>query len=100
MGLLNLFDKAAAPLLRLPDGSFTMDRAGRLVVTTLPSSFPEDLLEETGRLVLRVFREARAVQLSLSEINIHYGSLKISARELRGGALVFLSPVTPITISQ
>jgi len=74
-----------------------MDRHGRLVVATLPSSFPPALLDEIGRLVLRAFREAQAIQLPLAELNVHFGSLKLSARELRGGAIVFLSPITPIT---
>ena len=31
MGLLNLFTKSAPPLLRLPFGSFTVDRAGKVL---------------------------------------------------------------------
>jgi hypothetical protein len=33
--------------------------------------------------------------LPLAELSIHYPSLTISARELRGGAMLFLSPKTP-----
>jgi len=83
--------------MRLPSGSFTMDRSGRVLVATLPSQFPAELLEQIGQAVLQTFRDAQAVQLPLAELNVHYGSLKISARELRGGTLVFLSPITPIT---
>lgn len=98
MGFLNkLFSKSVAPLMRLPHGSFTMDRHGRLVVTTLPSSFPPTLVDEIGQLVLQSFREAQSIQLPLAELNVHFGSLKLCARELRGGAIVFLSPTTPIT---
>ena len=94
MGLLNLFDKPAPTLLRLPSGSFTVDRHGAVLTNTLASSFPPMLVDEIARHVLRVFREAAAAQLPLAELNIHYASLKITARELRGGALVFLAPKT------
>ncbi|TAK96013.1 MAG: hypothetical protein EPO07_14915 [Verrucomicrobia bacterium] len=97
MGILKFFSKPAIVPRRLPNGSFTVDRDGHLVVATLPSSFPVALLEEIGALVLKTFVEAQAIQLPLSEVNVHFGSLKLSARELRGGAIVFLSPVTPIT---
>jgi hypothetical protein len=92
MGLLNLFDKPAPTLLRLPSGSFTVDCHGVVLLDTLPSSFPRVLLDEIARQVLGVFREAAAAQLPLAQLNIHYASLRITACDLRGGALVFLAP--------
>lgn len=95
MGLLNLFSKPApAALLRLPSGSFTMDRSGRVVVATLPSSFPSALVLEVGRLVLSTFQGAHAAQLPLDELVICYPALRITAREMRGGAIIYLSPQT------
>jgi hypothetical protein len=92
MGLLNFFAKPAPSLLRLPSGSFTVDADGQVLTGTLPSSFPQDLVQEVAGLVLTAFREALAAQLPLSELTIDYPSLKITARDLRGGALVFLAP--------
>jgi hypothetical protein len=92
MGLLNLFHKPAPRLLRLPSGCFTVGCHGTVLSKTLTSSFPGALVEEIGRQVLRVFREGATAQLPLAELNIHYASLKITAHELRGGALVFLAP--------
>lgn len=97
MVLKKLFSRPAPPPLRLPSGSFTVDREGAIVVSTLPSSFPREFVLEIGRHVREAFQEARAAQLPLNELIVHFGGLKIVARELRGGALVFLSPVTPIT---
>jgi len=94
MGLLNLFSKPVPSLLNLPSGSFTVDRSGQVVVATLPSSFPSDLLLEIGRHVLTAFRDAQVAQLPLAELIIHYPSLKITAREMRGGAIVFLATQT------
>lgn len=96
MGLLSLFDKPAPTLLRLPSGSFTADCHGTVLTNTLASSFPRVLVDEIAQQVLRVFHEAAAAQLPLAELNIHYASLKITARELRGGALVFLAPKDPV----
>jgi hypothetical protein len=95
MGLLSRFSKSKPTLLRLPAGSFTVDRAGCVLVGTLPSSFPAELVGEIGRQVLAVFHDAAAAQLPLTELMINYPSLQIAARELRGGAIVFLSPKAP-----
>jgi hypothetical protein len=94
MGLLNLFAKPAPTLLRLPSGSFTVDREGSVVIGTLPSNFPRSLVKDIGQQVRAAFSEAAAAQLPLTELVINYPSLKIVARELRGGAIVFLTPKT------
>ena len=95
MGLLNLFAKPAATLLRLPSGSFTVDREGCVLMGTLPSSFPAGRVKEIAQQVRAAFAEAAAAQLPLAVLVIHYPSLNISARELRGGAIVFLCPKAP-----
>lgn len=99
MGLLNLFSKTAPQLARLPAGTFTVDRTGRLVVGTVSSTVPAETVEAIARCVLQTFREAHEAHLPLSELIANYGSLKIVAREMRGGAIIFLTPVNPITPS-
>lgn len=93
MGLLSLFSRAEPSLLHLPSGSFTVDRSGRVLVGTLPSSFPRELLHDIARQVLDAFREAGEAQLPLTDLIFTYPSLRISARELRGGAIIFLAPI-------
>ena len=97
MGLLSLFSQAAPTLLSLPSGSFTVDREGRFLVGTLPSAFPRELQDAIAEEVLTAFREASAAQLPLSELVIHFASLRITARELRGGAIIYLAPLAPST---
>ena len=93
MGFLKFFSPKAAPtLVKLPSGSFTVDREGEVIMGTLPSSFPQALIKAISVQVLAAFRDAEKAQLVLSEIVIHYPILKITARELRGGAIVFLAP--------
>ena len=94
MGFLDLFTrKAAAPVLKqLPSGSFTIDAKGRIATSTLPRSFPEEDVRRIGQAILAAFREAQAAQLPPQELVIEYLALKITARELRGGAMVFLVP--------
>ena len=92
MGILSVFSHPAPAVLRLPTGSFTVDRSGEVLTSTLPSSFPAALVHAIGREVLRTFHEAASAQLPLAELVVDYPSLKITARELRGGALVFLRP--------
>jgi hypothetical protein len=95
MGFLTLFSKSAPKLLQLPSGSLTVDRTGDILVTTVPSNFPAELLTEIGNRIVTAFREAHAAQLPLSELTVNYPTLKITARELRGGAIIFLLPKTP-----
>ena len=47
--------------------------------------------------MLELFREARAGQMPLAEVSLHFGSLRITARELRGGAIIFLFPQTAMS---
>jgi hypothetical protein len=91
MGFLTSFFKRAKPLLQLHSGSFSMDRGGNILATTLPTSFPQSLVGEIGRCVVATFQSAQTAQLPLNELVIHYPGLKITAREMRGGAIVFLS---------
>jgi hypothetical protein len=94
MGILNIFSKPPAVLMLLPRGSFTVDREGRLLASTLPQAFPEELAEDIATEVLAIFRGAKNAQLSLNELVIRYANLKLTARELRGGAIIFLVPQT------
>lgn len=93
MGLLDLFSRSSRKaLVHLPSGSFTLDREGRVMTSTLPQSFPENFIQEIGKQVLACFRGAEKAQMPMAEIILHFAALKILARELRGGAIVFLMP--------
>ncbi len=95
MGILSLFSKnSSPPLTRLPDGCFTVDRNGQVLTSTLPQTFPPELLEKLTQLVLQTFRSARQARLAFHEIRVQFPALKITARELRGGAIVFLAPLS------
>lgn len=93
MGFLGLFSKAQPQTLqRLPSGSFSIDAGGRVVASTLPQGFPPAQVREISQLVLRTFLEARQAELQLSELRLDYKALLVTAREMRGGAMIFLSP--------
>jgi hypothetical protein len=92
MGLLSLFSKAAPQLQPLPRGSFTVDSDGRVLVSTLPQSFSRTLATDIATEVLAAFKASQAARLPLTELVIRYSSLKLTARELRGGAIIFLAP--------
>lgn len=64
------------------------------MTSTLPQSFPAETIQTIGDQVLAAFRSAKRAQMPLSELIIHYSALKLLARELRGGAMVFLMPQT------
>jgi hypothetical protein len=92
MGFLKLFSKAGPSVQRLPSGSMTVDRQGNVVATTVSSTYPPSVLREIAGEVLHIFEKARSAQIPLSEFNLHFATLRITAREMRGGAIVFLAP--------
>jgi hypothetical protein len=82
---------------QLPLGSLTVNRDGMVVTCTVSSAYSKTLLGEIGHEVLGILHEAREAQMPLTEINIHYGSFLVTARELRGGAIIFLLPQSALT---
>jgi hypothetical protein len=96
MGLLKKLFGGRAAVQQLPTGTITVDRQGRIVTSTVSSAYPKNLLREVARDVLELFREARVAQMPLAEVSLHFGSLRITARELRGGAIIFLFPQTAL----
>jgi hypothetical protein len=99
MGFLkNLFRiRPRAAVQQLPSGSIAVDRDGNVVTSTVSSAYSKDLLRAIGRDVLALFHEAREAQMPLAEVNIQFVSLRITARELRGGAVIFLFPQTALS---
>jgi hypothetical protein len=95
MGCMKLFRrKFTGKPSKLPSGAFALDQEGHVVVSTLPQNFPQPLMREIGERVLNFFRGAQQAQMPLHELNVYYPTLKVTARCLRGGALIFLSPQT------
>jgi hypothetical protein len=100
MGLLNdIFGPSArrAGVTQLPSGSITVDRAGRIVSSTVSSAYPVNILQAVGKEVMALLHEAHTAQMSLAEISIHFAVLRVTARELRGGAIIFLFPQTAMS---
>ena len=95
MGLLNLFKKGddqTPSITRLPSGTYTVDAAGKVVISTLPRAFPQAAIQLISERVLQAFRSAREADMPLTELVVHYAALRLTARELRGGAIIFLAP--------
>ena len=97
MGFLKRFFRGHASVQQLPTGSITVDRHGHIVTSTVSSTYPKSLLNDIGADVLALLREARDAQMPLAELSLHFGSLHITARELRGGAIIFLLPKTALS---
>lgn len=97
MGFLKKLFGGDAAIQQLPAGTVTVDRRGQIVTSTVSSTFPEALLLVIARDILELFRLARADQMPLAEVSLHFSSLRITARELRGGAIIFLFPQTAVS---
>ena len=100
MGFLKTFFSrlfgSAAGVRELPSGSVTVDQSGAIVTSTVSSTFPSAILRQVGQDVVMLFREARAAQIPMNQVSLQFGSLLITARELRGGAVIFLFPQTAV----
>jgi hypothetical protein len=96
MGFLKRFFRGRAGVQQLPTGTITVDRNGHVITSTVSSAYSNNFLRDIGRDVLELFSGARAAQMPLAEISLQFGSLHITARELRGGAIIFLLPQTAL----
>jgi hypothetical protein len=92
MGILNWFGRPAPDVQKLAAGSFTVDRHGNVLTTTVGSDYPQWLLDDTAREVLSLFRGARDAQMPLTGLELHFAGLNITAREMQGGAIIFVAP--------
>jgi hypothetical protein len=92
MGFLKWKSKNRPAIQRLPEGTFTVDRHGQTITSTVAPDFPREVLSEIAGEVLRLFRESRMTSLPLVEFSLHFGEFILTAREMQGGAIVFLSP--------
>lgn len=95
MGLLDFFSsKKDAPTIdRLPNGSFTVDRDGNVLTSTLPRSFSEAIVREIGKTVMEAMSSAREANLPVTELIVYFSGLKVTAKEQRGGVMIFLAPI-------
>lgn len=80
--------------MRLPSGCFTVDGSCKVVASTLPHTFSPETVRKLAHAAVSTFQAAREAQVVLTEIQIQYPALKVTARELRGGAMIFLAPQT------
>ena len=84
----------------LPSGTFTVDADGGIIISTVSQSFPQATLEEIGRTVVAIFRDASEARAGFGELVVQYTAFKVTAREMRGGAIIFLSPKAPQLVSR
>jgi hypothetical protein len=96
MGFLKKIFGGLAEVQQLPTGTITVDRNGNIVTSTVSSAASKKLLKGIAHDVLELLNEARAAQSPLAEVSLHFGSLRVTARELRGGAIIFLLPQTAL----
>jgi hypothetical protein len=100
MGFLKKLFGSRAAVQQLPTGSITVDRDGQIVTSTVSSRYPQPPLRAVGRNMMQLFRESRSARMPFTELDIHFGSLHLTARELRGGTIIFISPQTTFAPTQ
>ena len=76
------------------DQAKLIGRDGKIISSTVAQSVSPLLLKEISQQILAVFKGAHKARVQFSELVVNYEAFKITARELRGGAMIFLSPKT------
>ncbi|HTA94594.1 MAG TPA: hypothetical protein VK769_00570, partial [Verrucomicrobiae bacterium] len=64
------FSSSRPAVHKLPSGSFTVDRHGKVATSTVGKDFPASLLDDIAKEILLVFREARAAQMPMAEVSL------------------------------
>ena len=77
---------------RFPHGSYTVAPDGSIVVSTLPGSFPRERMEAIGKAVISALASARELGTPFTELAADFAGLEIRARDLAGGAIIFVTP--------
>ena len=96
MGLLNRPAKSTSPTPGvMPSGSFTVDRNGRILTSTIRSGVAPETLDRVAQTVLEAMRAAQEGASPLQELAVQFTNMTLKARDLRGGAIIFLTPVKP-----
>ena len=97
MGILSIFKKSRAgtSFVRPVSGSFTLDSQGNVRSSTMAHDFPDAAVQEIGAQVRNAFRRAEEAQLPMNEMAVHYETLRITARRIGEGFMVFVAPQRP-----
>ena len=88
---MNPLTKTKSPA-HFPRGSYTVAADGGIVVSTLPRSFPRDHMEAIGKAVISALTTARELGTPFKELAADFAGLEIRARDLAGGAIIFITP--------
>lgn len=93
MGLIKQKKTQEQSAVDIKSGSFTVDSKGKILSSTLPSSISENFLLSIAQNVLETFNNSRSVGLFADELVINFPTVKITARNMRGGAFINIAPV-------
>jgi len=87
------FIKPTKPrLIQLPKGSFTINRDGQVMSSTLPRPFMTAHAQAIAVQVLATFKSAEKLELPFTEFSLEFDTIRLIARNMRGGAMIFLVP--------
>jgi hypothetical protein len=77
---------------RFPSGSYTVSAIGSIMVSTLPRSFSPERMEAIGKVMLSALGSARELGTPFSELAADFAGVEVRARDLAGGAIIFITP--------
>ena len=93
MGLLSRTSRTPTPKPEVvPSGSFTVDRNGRVLTSTIRSGVAPETLTRIAKTVLETLHTSQENASQLQEFVVQFPQMILKARDLRGGAIIFLTP--------
>jgi hypothetical protein len=92
MGILSFWQRRHSHPSAIARREFHRSTGPPHLASTLPQSFPVSSFKKSERASFRHFGFAESAQLPYQKLSREDAALKLTARELRGGAIVFLMP--------
>ena len=77
---------------KLGSGCFTIDKNGRIIMSTLTHNFPLPLAKEVARQALNLIQSAQGVQMPINTLTARYKKLTICVHPLMTGAIIYVTP--------
>ncbi len=92
MGFLDIFRSKPESLVSIPTGSFTVNREGAIISSTVSSRVPAEQLREISSAILQTFEKAQRSGVPVTDVVFRTAAISIRGVELRSGAMIFLTP--------
>jgi len=70
-----------------------MDPLGHIFVNNITPVISSEKIQAIANAILYIFRAAKRMHITLTELNVNYPAIKLVARQSKSSTVVFLTPI-------